>query len=93
LILALPTILASSLLCCINSANRREVLLKLSTFGLAAAACLAAYGPFVAGLLLDTTASFFRDLSMRPATLQDISMLCWNPICSLTHNASSSAAV
>jgi hypothetical protein len=92
-ILALPTILASSLLCCINSANRREVLLKLSTFGLAAAACLAAYGPFVAGLLLDTTASFFRDLSMRPATLQDISMLFWNPIYSLTHNASSSAAV
>jgi hypothetical protein len=49
------------------------------TFGLVAAACCAAYGPFVAGLLLDTTASFFKDLSMRPATLRDISMLFWNP--------------
>lgn len=79
LILGAPLALVSATLSCIISATRRELALKITIFGLVGTICLVAYGPFVAGLLFDSTAGFFKQLSIRPPTLQEISMLFWIP--------------
>jgi hypothetical protein len=79
LLLGAPIALASAILSCINSATRRGLVVKLFIFGLVGAICLAAYGPFVAGLLFESAASFFKQLSVRAPTLQEISMLFWIP--------------
>ena len=84
LILGVPLALVTVLVSCAASRSRRELILKVSTFGLTGAACLVVFGPYLAGLLFNTAADVFKGLSMRPATLQDFSMLFWAPFLSWT---------
>jgi hypothetical protein len=79
LVLSTPLIAIFCVLTLIAPQSREERIAKLLTFGLAGVVSIAAFGPFVAGLFLDTTASFFQRISQRPATLQEISMLFWTP--------------
>ncbi len=79
LLLALPIVGMCAFLSCIGAPGRREALLRLLTYGSVVALCLAVFGAFVAGLFLGSTASFFKSLSIRPATVQDISVAFWQP--------------
>ncbi len=79
LILGVPLAAISGILSCVMPANRRALIVKLSLFGVVGAVCAVAYGPFIAGLLLESAADSFKQLSLRPATLQDMSMLFWIP--------------
>jgi hypothetical protein len=72
----LPTVIIA--LSCISSKSRSELARKLLIFGLIGLVCLVAYGPLVAGLLFDTTASFFTSVSIRARSVQEISMLFWS---------------
>jgi hypothetical protein len=77
LMLGAPLIAVVIIVSLISAKTRRELVLKSLTFGLIAVTCLAAYGPYLAGLFLDTAANFFRGLSVRPAILQEVSMIFW----------------
>jgi len=81
LILAAPQFVVFAASSVLSVLDRREMLFKLVLLGAVLVACiLAGYAQFVAGLVFYTAAHVFEGLSLRPASLQEVSLLFWTPV-------------
>lgn len=81
LILPAPQLAVFGIVSLFSASSRRDVFLKLAILAAVPLAGLAlGYFHFVAGLVFYTAADVFKGLSIRPAGLNEVSMLFWSPI-------------
>jgi hypothetical protein len=81
LILAAPQCAVFGLVSLVAAAQRRHLWAPLAVMSAILLLCVAAgFAFYIQGLTAFTAASFFRDLSIRPAYLFEASLLLWNPV-------------